>query len=66
MKVVTKSVNTFIKILVSVTIVLLQLPIIRGQTLQVITKLSELTCNMLKKVKSSPLKHTKNSKSRHS
>ena len=33
MKVVTKSVTTFIKILVSVTIVLLQLPIIRGQTL---------------------------------
>lgn len=33
MKVVTKSVKTFIKILVSVTIVLLQLPIIRGQTL---------------------------------
>ena len=33
MKVVTKSVKTFIKILVSVTIALLQLPIIRGQTL---------------------------------
>ena len=33
MKVVTKSVKTFIKILVSVTIVLLQLPSIRGQTL---------------------------------
>ena len=33
MKVVTKSVKTFIKILMSVTIVLLQLPIIRGQTL---------------------------------
>ena len=33
MKVVTKSVKTFIEILVSVTIVLLQLPIIRGQTL---------------------------------
>ena len=33
MKVVTKSVKTFIKILVSATIVLLQLPIIRGQTL---------------------------------
>ena len=33
MKVVTKSVQTFINILVSVTIVLLQLPIIRGLTL---------------------------------
>ena len=33
LKIVTKSVLTFIKILVAVTIVLLQLPIIRGLTL---------------------------------